>query len=115
MTSTAIDPPEGVPSEVIGAFDDCDDDQLRGVIHYAQQLLRDQPSLTDSIESREDEDLVRVEDHGDYTFAVVERAEGADRSGGRFAYRVRWEPDAGDGGKYRWHYLGRVTTELGGA
>lgn len=108
MTTSTVDPPEEVPAEVAEAFDRCSDRQLREIIHYAQQLLRDHPPLTDAIESREGEELVRTEDHGEYTLVVVERPDGAD---GQFAYRVKWETNVDGEGQYRWHYLGQVVGE----
>lgn len=115
MTSSTIEPPKDIPEQVVEAFDRCTDSQLREIIHYAQQLLREHPTLTDEIESREGEELVRIEDHGEYTFVVVERPDAVGSAAGQFAYRVMWEPGVDDqGGKYRWHYLGQVNAALGG-
>lgn len=115
MTSSDIDPPEDIPEEVSNALKGSSDSQLREIIHYAQQLLREHPPLTDAIDSREGEELVRVEDHGAYTIVVVERPDQTGEGRGPFAYRVRWEPGIGGGeGKYRWHYLGKVYGESGG-
>lgn len=115
MTSPEIDPPDGVSDDVITALDEADDAQLKETIHYAQRLLREKPTLTDAIESREGEELVRAEDHGAYTVAVVERPDETGVARGPFAYRVEWEPatDGGDG-HYRWHYLGRASGGPGG-
>jgi len=115
MTSPDTDRPDGVSDEVIVALEDCSDTQLREIIHYAQQLLREHPSLTDAIESRGDEELVYTEDHGAYTIAVVERPNETGWARGPFVYRVNWEP-ARDGwdGQYRWHYLGKVQAESDG-
>lgn len=110
MAHSEPDPPDAVPDEITAALEDVSDRQLRTIIHYAQQRLREHPSLTESIESREGEELVRIEDHGQYTLVVVERPDG--EAGGPFAYRVRWEPHIEyDGGRYRWHYLGKVGGE----
>ncbi|WP_123533679.1 hypothetical protein [Halosimplex salinum] len=115
MTVSDTDPPEGVPEEIATALEASSDSQLRDVIHYAQRLLRDLPPLTDAIESREGEELVRMEDHGDYSIVVVERPGEMGEARGPFAYRVKWVPDFDDGaGKYRWHYLGKVDVESGG-
>ncbi|KDS92314.1 hypothetical protein FK85_00065 [Halorubrum saccharovorum] len=115
MTSSDIDPPDGVSDDVIAALEDCSDTQLREIIHYAQRLLRDHPSLTDAIESRGDEELVYTEDHGAYTIAVVERPTETGWTRGPFAYRVNWEPTKDDGdGQYRWHYLGKLHGEPDG-
>lgn len=115
MTPPNTDTPTDVPEDVVDALEGLSDQELREVIHYAQQLLREHPSLTDAIESRAGEELVRVEDHGAYTIAVVERPDETGEARGPFAYRVEWEPefDGGDG-KYEWHYLGKVHGTSGG-
>lgn len=110
MTVPNTDPPEHISSEVVSAFKESTDDQLREIIHYAQQLLQEHPSITDAIQSREGEELVRMEDHGDYTIVIVERPDATGEARGPFAYRVRWESGREDmEGKYRWHYLGKVS------
>ncbi len=98
-----------VPEAVVTALETSSDDQLREIIHYAQRQLRDRPALTDAIEAREGEELVRVEDHGGYSVVVMERPDETGEARGPFAYRVKWEPGLDDEtGQYRWHYLGRV-------
>lgn len=115
MSIPETNPPESVPAEVTHALQGSSDSQLREIIHYAQQLLREHPPLTDAIESREGEELLRMEDHGAYTLVVVERPDETGEARGPFAYRVRWEPNTkGERGKYRWHYLGQVNAEPGG-
>lgn len=115
MTPTDTDPPDDVPAEIATALEACSDGQLRHVIQYAQRLLQDLPQLTDAIEPRPGEDIVRIEEHDDYTIAIVKRTEESDQSHGQHAYRVKWEPEFDDGGgKYRWHYLGSVDTDSGG-
>ena len=112
MTQSHTDPPESVSDDVTAALEGYDDTQLRTVIHYAQRLLREHPPLTDAIESRPGEELVRTEDHGAYTLAVVERPDETGRARGPFAYRVAWDPAREEGdGQYRWHYLGRLHGE----
>lgn len=116
MTASNIDPPDGIPEAVIQTLRDSEDHQLRAIIHYAQQLLREHPPLTDAIEARDGEELVRIDDHGAYTSVVVERPDATGEARGPFAYRVQWEPEIDDdGGHYHWHYLGRVadTQEAG--
>lgn len=117
MIPSDIDPPEAVPEELTNALEESSDSQLREIIHYAQQLLQEHPPLTEEIESREGEELVRMEDHGDYTLVIVERPDAKDDAQGPFAYRVRWEPNVDDEdgeGRYRWHYLGKVNVDAGG-
>jgi len=116
MTNSEPDPPEHVPETVVTALEECSDTELREIIHYAQQQLRDHQSLTDTIESREGERLVRRDDFEGYTIVIMERPEEPGWARGPFAYRVKWErtPDDTDG-QYRWHYLGHVDTGSGGA
>jgi len=115
MTSSAADPPGDIPDVVLEYLEESTDSQLRTLIHYAQRLLRERPSLTDEIEARAGERLVRKDDHGAYTFVVMKRPEESGEEGGPYAYHVRWEPGVeGADGKYRWHYLGRVYGEAGG-
>jgi len=113
--TTSQNPPEHLPTEVAAVLQDSSDNQIRDIIEYAQQLLREHPPLTDTIESREGEELVRMEDHGAYTLVVVERPGETGDACGPFAYRVSWVPGVDDGtGQYRWHYLGRVYEDPGG-
>jgi len=111
MTPSEIDPPEDVPEEIAAALEESNDRQLREIIHYAQQRLQEHPPITEAIEAREGEELVRTEDHGDYTLVVVERPDAPAEARGPFAYRVKWKPniegEEGEG-KYQWHYLGKV-------
>jgi len=114
MIPSDTDPPDDIPEEITTVLEDSSDSQLREIIHYAQQLLREHPPLTDAIESREGEELVRMEDHGAYTHVVVERPDETGQARGPFAYMVVWEPGIDDEeGKYRWHYLGRVHGDVG--
>ena len=108
-------PPEGVPEELIAVLRSSSDPQLREIIDYAQQRLRERPPITDAVESRHGEELVRVDDHGGYTVAIVERPDETGEPHGPDAYRVKWEPRIDDeGGRYRWHYLGRVYGDADG-
>jgi hypothetical protein len=93
------------------ALETGEDSQLREIVGYARQRLTDRPSLTDVIEARDNEALVRMDDAGAYTTVVVERPGEAGDGRGPFAYMVQWEPHVGDDGKYKWHYLGRVLDE----
>jgi hypothetical protein len=114
MISHNVDPPQNIPEEISSALRTSSDGQLREIIHFAQQLLRDQPPLTDAVEARADEELVRIADHGAYTIVIVERPDEPGEARGPFAYRVTWEPDINTpGGTYKWHYLGQVHDESG--
>lgn len=115
MTQNKNDTPADIPEEVAETLRGRSDRELRKIIQYTQQLLRERPNRTDAIEPREGEELIRTADHGAYTIVVVERPEESGEAAGPFAYRVRWEPVIdGEGGTYRWHYLGRVDAESGG-
>jgi len=116
MSDSGIDPPEDVPERVLRAIETSSDRQLREIVSYARRLLQEHPPLIDEIEAREGEKLVRIDDDGDYTSVIVERPNAIGEAGGPYAYRVRWVPTVdGEGGKYRWHYLGRVNLDPGGA
>lgn len=109
MTSRSIDPPEGITEEVLESLRESSDRQLREIIHYAQELLHEPPSESAEIVPREGEEIVRIDDSSAYTLVVVERPDETGEAHGPFLYRVTWEPDVdGGGGRYRWHYLGRV-------
>jgi hypothetical protein len=114
MSTSNIGPPEDVPKSVVRELETSSDPQLREIIHFAQRLLQESLSLTEAIEAREGEKLLRINDHEGYKHVIVERPEASGEARGPFAYLVRWEPEIdGDGGKYRWHYLGRVNPDGG--
>ena len=115
MASSQTDPPEDIPEELIAVLQNSADSQLREIINYAQQLLHEHLPITDAVESRHGEELVRVEDHGAYTIAIVVRPDEPGEARGPFAYGVNWEPSIEDeGGRYKWHYLGNVHADPGG-
>jgi len=101
-----------IPAAVGTAIETGDDSRRKAIVRLARRHLGDRPRLSDVVESREDEALVRMEDNGAYTAVIVERPDAAGEARGPFAYMVQWEPHIDDdGGKYRWHYLGRVLDE----
>jgi len=115
MASFQTDPPEAVPEELIPVFQNSTDSQLREISNYAQQLLSERPPIADAAKSRHGETLVRVKDHDVYTIAIVMRLSESGEACGLFAYRVKWEPRIEDeGGRYKWHYLGKVHDDSGG-
>jgi len=115
MASSQTDHPEHVPEELITVLQRSADSQLREIINYAQQLLSEHPPIADAVESRHGEELVRVEDYGAYTIAIVVRPDAPGEARGPFAYRVKWEPNIDDeGGRDRWHYLRNVDDGSGG-
>lgn len=112
MTSPSIDPPQSIPETLATTLRSRSDKQLREFINYAQQLLRDQPPLTDAVKARAGEELVRIADHGAYTIIIMERPDESGEARGLFVYRVKWESNIDRmGGTYRWHYLGQVHDE----
>lgn len=116
MKRTDMDPPADVPDVVVTELRESTDSQLREIIHYAQQLLDEDPLHTDAIEPRAGEELVRVEDHDAYTIAVVRRPDETGEAQGPFTYRLKWIPSVGEeeDGKYEWHYLGRTDPDSEG-
>ena len=115
MTQSDTNPPEDVPNSLTGTLEDSSNSQLRGIRHYAQQLLREHPPLTEAVESRQGEELVRIDDHDAYEVVVVKRPAETGHARGPFAYRVKWEPGIDEQeGQYRWHYLGKVYSQAGG-
>lgn len=115
MTPPENESTDDVPEEITDTLEASSDSQLRAIIDYAQQLLGEHPSMTDAIEPREGEEIVRIDDHGAYTSVVVKRPDETGEARGPFVYRVQWEPHIDDeGGQYRWHYLGHVNVDSGG-
>lgn len=117
MTSSDSDVLDDVPDQVATVLEDSTDSQLRAIIEYAHELLHDKPSLEEAADERPGEELVRVENKGAYTIAIVERPDETGDARGPVAYRVRWVPDLQDrveddveneGGQYEWQYLGTV-------
>jgi hypothetical protein len=98
MASSQTDPPEDVPEELIAVLQNSVDSQLREITNYAHRLLREHLPITDAVESRHGEELVRVEDHGAYTIAIVVRPDESGEARGPFAYRVKWESNIEDDG-----------------
>jgi len=96
---------------VENALETSDEGQLRELVTYARHRLEGRPPLTDVIEAREHEELVRMKDEGAYTTVIVERPAETGAARGPFAYMVQWEPHVDSDGKYKWHYLGRVFEE----
>lgn len=100
---------DDIPESLLRQLEQCSDRELRTVVHHAQRLLRERRPSTTDVEPRPGEELVRVEDLGDFTLVVVERPDESGTARGPFAYRVTYEPPVDDGeGTVEWHYLGRV-------
>ena len=58
-----VDPPQNTPEEVSSVRRASSDGRVREIIHFAQQLLREQPPLADVVETRAGEELVRIAPH----------------------------------------------------
>ena len=113
-TGEAFVPEDVEINDVVeNALETSDKGQLRELVTYARHRLEGRPPLTDVIEAREHEELLRMKDEGAYTTVVVERPDETGEARGPFAYMVQWEPHLDDDGKYKWHYLGRVFEEEG--
>lgn len=109
MSDSDAPPPDDLPEAIVDELRACSDHQLHAVIDYARGLLAERHSPTSAIEPREGEEILAVEDHGDYTSVVVERPGASGEAQGPFAYRVEYVPDVdGDGGEFKWYYLGPV-------
>lgn len=96
-----------LPETIVTELDQCSDQQLRDVITYAQQLLKQRHDPTVEIEPRhENEEIVSIEDKEGDTLVIVERKEEPME---RVVYHVSYEPDPDGGeGEYHWRYLGPV-------
>lgn len=104
-----VEPPDDLPELLITELEQSSDEQLRTIIHYAQDLLRQRKGKTQEIEPREGEEIIRKDDHGSYTLVIVKNTQPPKSDQGLFAYRVQYEygPE-NEEGRYRWHYLGPV-------
>ena len=110
MSEPNPQPPEHISEEFVTELRESNDRQLREIIHYAQQLLEEHSPEAEAIEPREGEEIVRIDDQGDHTTVIVKRPDESGEARGPFAYLVQHEPDVeSENGKYKWHYLGRVT------
>lgn len=98
---------DGLPESIASELEQCSEGQLHSIIDRAQELLHQRHDPTSELEARHGEEIIRVDDEGEYTLVVVERTEEPDQ--GPFIYRVTYEPDVEGGqGRFRWWYLGRV-------
>ena len=89
MASSQTDPSEDVPEELIAVLQNSANRQLRETTNYAQQLLREHLPITDAVESRHGEELVRVEAHGAYTITINVRPDEHGEARGSVAHRVK--------------------------
>jgi len=101
-----------LPDDVVEHIDDLDEAQLRAVIDYAQDRIRFvHPDVTEQIEAREGEEIVRIEERNGYTEVVKRQpcAEGCDNCPhGPYLYHVREERRPDGSTSLHWTYLGRI-------
>ena len=99
-------------AELVDELEALDESELRAVIDYSQERLRAyHADVTASIEPREGEEIVRIEDQGRYTQVVKRQpcAEGCpDCPHGPFLYHVRQERQLDGSTSLHWVYLGRA-------
>ena len=105
-------PPPNLPAELVELLDGLDETELQAAIDYAQARRRFVHSdVTDRIEARPGEEILRVEERDGYT-EVLKRlpcAEGcADCPHGPYLYHVYEEQRPEGGSRLHWTYLGRV-------
>ncbi|WP_254534845.1 hypothetical protein [Halomarina litorea] len=104
--------PSTLPDEVLEHIDDLDESQLRAVIDYAQKRMRFvHPDVTEQIENRNGEEIVRIEERTGYTEVVKRQpcAEGcAECPHGPFLYHVCEERSPDRPTSLHWTYLGRI-------
>ena len=101
MTPSDSSPPENISEELIAVLRSSNNPQLRESVNYAQQFLHDHPPIADAVESRHGKKFVRVDDHGGYTIAIVERPDETSETRRPYAYRIKLEPYINDEGG-RW-------------
>lgn len=101
-----------LPSDVVDRVDGLDEPQLRALIDYAQNRMRlVHPDVTEQIEAREAEEIVRIAERPTYTEVVKRQpcAEGCKECPhGPYLYHVREERRLDGTTHLHWTYLGRV-------
>lgn len=104
--------PSTLPDDIVEAIDNLNEAQLRAVIDYAQDRMRFvHPSVTEQIEAREGEEIVRIEERNGYTEVVKRQpcAEGCTNCPhGPYLYHVNEEQRPDGSAHLHWTYLGRI-------
>lgn len=105
-------PPSGLPEEVVEKVATLSTTQLRELIEFAESRLkyREAP-LSERIEPREGEEIVRMKDYGHYAVVVKRNKEETDRgapSEPPHVYVVTVEPEPEGGHHLHWEDIGRV-------
>lgn len=104
-------PPSGLPDEVVSATSSLPAPQLRQLIEFAQARLRFmERSVSDLIESSEDEEIVRIKDYGYYTLVVKRKKVTENRGSAEppHAYVVTLEPERDGGHHLHWEDIGQI-------
>jgi hypothetical protein len=107
-SGSSIDAPDSIADELSAL----DDESLREVISYAQNLLNERLEPTTQIEEVPGEEIVSIKEQDGYTL-VTKKQPCADGCGdcphGLYLYRVRVEQSPVDGKpQLHWSFLGRV-------
>lgn len=102
------EPPVDLPTDLRNALEAhaSDPHELRETIVYAQELLNALPEPGTTIEPREGEEIVRIEEHPGYT-EVVKQFEGRDEA---YLYHVIPEPQPDGDEHLHWSLIGRMSS-----
>lgn len=109
--STEPEPPLDLPTEFVAQIEALDPHQLRETIVYAQQLFAVREHPANNIEPLPGEEIVRIEDHGEYTEVVKRQScpEGCDRCPhGPYLYHVTTERHPDGETSLHWQFIGQV-------
>lgn len=104
--------PSVLPDHVVDEIAELDESALRALIEFSRSRLQFvHPDVTEQIEAKEGEELVRVEDRGAYT-EVVKRLPCAERCDDcphePVLFHVTEERRPGGSTGLHWRYLGRI-------
>jgi CO dehydrogenase/acetyl-CoA synthase alpha subunit len=108
---TAPDPPRPLSQDVVELLDDLDEGELRAVVDYARKRLAEvHPTVTEQIEARADEEIVRVKERDAYTEVVKRQYCGEDcgECPHPYLYHVTEERHTDGSTRLHWSYLGHV-------
>jgi len=104
--------PTELRAEAVALIDDLSEAELRATIEYARDRLQFvHPEVTEQIEARDGEEIVRIEDRGAYTEVVKRQpcATGCDECPHEpILYHVTEERQLDGTTDLHWTYLGRV-------
>lgn len=105
-------PPDELPEQVVEAVTSLSSAQLRKLIEFAQSRLRiTESSISELIEPKENEEIVRIKDYGYYCVVVKRKTGETDQEAASeppHAYVVTIEPEREGGHHLHWEDIGRV-------